>query len=70
MADVSNSKLFDSDTGILGLKDVCVVLVRTEWNNAIVDELEKGCIEELQKKQSEEDRHAHRSRGCRNSLCY
>ena len=47
MADVSNSKLFDSDTGILGLKDVCVVLVRTEWNNAIVDELEKGCISVL-----------------------
>jgi 6,7-dimethyl-8-ribityllumazine synthase len=42
-----NSKLLD--TGILKTKDACVVLVKTEWNAAIVDELEKGCIEELKK---------------------
>ena len=48
MADVSNSKLFHIDTGILDLKDVCVVLVKTEWNNEIVDELEKGCIATLE----------------------
>ncbi|HUR64886.1 MAG TPA: 6,7-dimethyl-8-ribityllumazine synthase [Chitinophagaceae bacterium] len=44
----SNSKLLTTGTGILK-KNACVVLVKTEWNAAIVDELEKGCIEELQK---------------------
>ncbi|MGQ0739028.1 MAG: 6,7-dimethyl-8-ribityllumazine synthase [Bacteroidota bacterium] len=48
MADVSNSKLLSSRAGILK-KDACVVLVKTEWNAAIVDELEKGCIAELQR---------------------
>jgi 6,7-dimethyl-8-ribityllumazine synthase len=48
MADISNSKLLNTDTGILKIKDACVVLVKTEWNAAIVDELEKGCVEELQ----------------------
>jgi 6,7-dimethyl-8-ribityllumazine synthase len=48
MADVSNSKLLQIDTGILNVEDACVVLVKTEWNAAIVDELEKGCILTLQ----------------------
>ena len=48
MADVRNSKLLTTGTGILK-KDACIVLVKTEWNAAIVDELERGCIEELQK---------------------
>jgi 6,7-dimethyl-8-ribityllumazine synthase len=48
MADVTNSKLLHIDTGILN-KDACIVLVKTEWNTVIVDELEKGCISELQK---------------------
>ncbi|MBM3417160.1 MAG: 6,7-dimethyl-8-ribityllumazine synthase [Bacteroidetes bacterium] len=46
MAGVSNSKLFDNSTGILK-KDACIVLVKTEWNTAIVDELEKGCLNVL-----------------------
>jgi 6,7-dimethyl-8-ribityllumazine synthase len=45
MADISKSNLKNS-TGILS-KDACVVLVRTEWNASIVDELEKGCIDKL-----------------------
>jgi len=45
MADVNKSNLKIS-SGILP-KDACVVLVRTEWNAAIVDELEKGCINKL-----------------------
>lgn len=49
MAQVSNSKLFQIDTGILKIKDACIVLVKTEWNAAIVDELERGCIRELEK---------------------
>src|SRR5882724_8257781 len=46
MADSSNSKLFDTNTGILP-KDACVVIVRTEWNAAIVDKLEEGCTKVL-----------------------
>jgi len=42
MADISNSKLLQIDTGILK-KNACVVIVRTEWNAGIVDELEAGC---------------------------
>lgn len=38
------------DTGILNVQDACIVLVKTEWNAAIVDELERGAIAELQKK--------------------
>lgn len=47
MADVTNSKLLNIATGILN-KDACIVLVKTEWNAAIVDELEKGCREKLE----------------------
>ena len=48
MADVKKSKLQDIDTGILN-KDACIVLVKTEWNAAIVDQLERGCIAMLEK---------------------
>lgn len=47
MADSSNSKLFDNNTGILP-KDACVVIVRTEWNAAIVDKLEEGARKVLE----------------------
>lgn len=43
MADVSNSKLLQLDTGIPDT-NACIVIVRTDWNAAIVDELEKGCM--------------------------
>jgi 6,7-dimethyl-8-ribityllumazine synthase len=49
MAEITNSKLLHIDTGILKVRDACIVLVKTEWNAAIVDELEKGCITELRK---------------------
>jgi len=45
MADVNKSNL-KKKSGILP-KDACVVLMKTEWNAAIVDELEKGCVEKL-----------------------
>jgi len=45
MADVNKSNL--KTTAAILPKDTCVVLVRTEWNAAIVDELEKGCGEKL-----------------------
>lgn len=47
MAEVSNSKLLNTDTGILK-KNACIILVKTEWNSAIVDQLEKGCREKLE----------------------
>jgi 6,7-dimethyl-8-ribityllumazine synthase len=43
MADVANSKLFGQIEGIQNLKDALVVLVKTEWNSEIIDELERGC---------------------------
>ncbi len=49
MADIANSKLLQMDTGILNVQGACIVLVKTEWNAAIADELEKGAIAELQK---------------------
>ena len=45
MADVNKSNL-NTGTGILS-KDAFIVLVKTEWNVAIVDELERGCINKL-----------------------
>jgi 6,7-dimethyl-8-ribityllumazine synthase len=42
MAEVSNSKLFENNTGTLP-KGACVVIVRTEWNASIIDKLEDGC---------------------------
>ena len=42
MAEVSNSNLLQVVTGIQDM-NACVVLVRTEWNAPVVDELEKGC---------------------------
>jgi 6,7-dimethyl-8-ribityllumazine synthase len=47
MAEVSNSKLLNIDTGILK-KNACIVLIKTEWNAVIVDELEKACREKLE----------------------
>ncbi|HEY1869977.1 MAG TPA: 6,7-dimethyl-8-ribityllumazine synthase [Chitinophagaceae bacterium] len=47
MADVNKSNL-KTTAGILP-KDACVVLVKTEWNAAIVDELENGCRRILEK---------------------
>lgn len=47
MADVNNSKLLNTDAGILN-GDACVVMVKTEWNAGIVDELENGCRRKLE----------------------
>lgn len=49
MAEINNSNLLKTGTGIRGVRDACVVIVRTEWNASIVDELERGCREELEK---------------------
>ena len=49
MSDISKTKILDTDTGILKTKNACIVLVKTEWNSAIVEELEGGCISILKK---------------------
>lgn len=49
MAEVSNSNLLQTAAGIPNLKDACVVIVKTEWNAAIVDALEAGAMAELTK---------------------
>lgn len=48
MADIHNSELLDIKAGILK-RDACVVIVRTEWNAAVVDELERGCLAALER---------------------
>jgi 6,7-dimethyl-8-ribityllumazine synthase len=40
---IANNKLLQEIEGIRKIKDALVVLVKTEWNAAIVDELENGC---------------------------
>lgn len=47
MAEVSNSNLLSASTGIPGIEGACVVVVRTEWNAAIVGALEEGCVSVL-----------------------
>ena len=47
MANVNNSQLLSNIQGIQEVKDALVFLVKTEWNAAIVDELERGCIQVL-----------------------
>jgi 6,7-dimethyl-8-ribityllumazine synthase len=48
MAEICNSKLLNINTGILN-KDACIVLVKTDWNAAITEQLERGCINILEK---------------------
>lgn len=43
MADIANSKLLEEIEGIRKLKDALIILVKTEWNASIVNELENGC---------------------------
>jgi 6,7-dimethyl-8-ribityllumazine synthase len=47
MSDISKSKLLETPTGILQSNDAFIVIIRTEWNAEIVDELEKGCAQTL-----------------------
>lgn len=48
MAQSGNSSLLAETTGIPDLRNASIVLVKTEWNRFIVDELEKGCLARLQ----------------------
>jgi 6,7-dimethyl-8-ribityllumazine synthase len=49
MADVSKSNLLKTAGDIPLLTNANVVIVRTEWNDAIVSELELGCRQVLEK---------------------
>jgi 6,7-dimethyl-8-ribityllumazine synthase len=44
MASLGNTNLLQQVEGIRHIQDALVVLVKTEWNAPVVDELEKGCI--------------------------
>jgi 6,7-dimethyl-8-ribityllumazine synthase len=48
MAEVANSNLLQTGAGLQGVKGVTVVIIRTEWNDAIVGALEKGCRQALE----------------------
>ena len=56
MAEIAKSNLMNT-TGILHKKDACIVLVKTEWNAAIVNELEKGCIKVLEENKVKKSRY-------------
>jgi 6,7-dimethyl-8-ribityllumazine synthase len=51
MANTStgSGKILKNDKGTRHLAGAFIVLVKTEWNAPIVDELEKGCLTELVK---------------------
>jgi 6,7-dimethyl-8-ribityllumazine synthase len=44
---VTGNELYDM-TGIRLPVGACVVVVRTEWNAAVVDKLEEGCLRQLE----------------------
>ena len=46
MASTGNSNLLNNNSGIFK-QDAFIVLVKTEWNASIVDELENGCLRVL-----------------------
>ena len=47
MATQGNKKLNSKAAGTTVKEGACVVMVKTEWNAPIVDELEKGCLKAL-----------------------
>ncbi|GAB3426275.1 6,7-dimethyl-8-ribityllumazine synthase [Niabella aquatica] len=47
MASTGNSNLLNTNTGIFK-QDAFIVLIKTEWNAGVVDELEAGCLRILQ----------------------
>jgi 6,7-dimethyl-8-ribityllumazine synthase len=46
---IGSGKLLKNNKGTRQLAGAFIVLVKTEWNAPIVDELEKGCLAELVK---------------------
>ena len=50
MATKGNAQLKKLSTGASEFSGACVVIVKTEWNSGIVNELENGCRKMLEKK--------------------
>jgi len=50
MASKGNAQLKKLNTGAREFSGACVVIVKTEWNAEIVDELENGCRKTLENK--------------------
>jgi 6,7-dimethyl-8-ribityllumazine synthase len=48
MAAVDQSNLLKTTAAIPGVKGTCIVVFRTEWNDAIVSALESGCRQTLE----------------------
>src|SRR6476661_450190 len=46
MAEVTNSSLFEINTGILP-ENACVVIIKTDWNTRVINQLEEGCVRVL-----------------------
>jgi 6,7-dimethyl-8-ribityllumazine synthase len=49
MASKGNKKITTAATGTTLNKGACVVIIRTDWNASMLDELEKGCRKILSK---------------------
>ncbi len=47
MADIANSSLLQQVEGIRQVQDAFVVVVKTEWNATVADELERGALQIL-----------------------
>jgi 6,7-dimethyl-8-ribityllumazine synthase len=47
MATKGNKDLLQINTGTSDFSGACIVIVRTEWNSEILDELERGCTKVL-----------------------
>ncbi len=43
MSTQGNTDFLQINTGTSEFSGACIVIVRTEWNSEIIDELEKGC---------------------------
>jgi 6,7-dimethyl-8-ribityllumazine synthase len=48
MAAVDQSNLLMTTAAMPGVKGACIVVIRTEWNDAIVSALESGCRQTLE----------------------
>ena len=49
MATKGNARLMKLNTGTREFSGACVVIVKTEWNAGITNELENGCLKILEK---------------------
>jgi 6,7-dimethyl-8-ribityllumazine synthase len=48
MASAGNSRIIENPQSEVDVHPVPVIIVRTQWNPDLIDELERGCVETLQ----------------------